>query len=403
MGANPVGSDNPLRAIASFSIFPARPMYFHGSILKQTLQTSFSRPYFHPVHGASAIAFTSLFLILRSLVVAARSTDRIFYPKYRQQSINHPIYITGNPRSGTTFLHRLLTEDDRFTYTKLYHTIFPAITFYRFFGSLAAIDRKIGGSFSKIVNAIDTEGFKGWDGIHKTQLNRAEEDEQLFMFTLLSPVMTLLFPYYQELEESLWVDRLPEPTRDRLMKYYLDCLQRHLYATGSEKTLLIKNTTSTGRLRSTIAALPQLRIIHMVRHPYECIPSLLSMYAASWNTFVRKKDVRSQANLQLAQLYASYYRERMQIFREFSHNYPNQFLEISYQDLVNSPLSAIERIYQQFDLTLDELTYARFQQATDSAKNYKSQHSYSLEKFSIDREMLYEQMPDVFEYYGFEP
>ncbi|MDJ1181626.1 sulfotransferase family protein [Roseofilum casamattae] len=377
-------------------------MYFHGSILKQALQTSFSRQYFHPVHGVSAIAFTSLFLILRSLVSAARYTDRICYPEYYQQPINNPIYITGNPRSGTTFLHRLLTEDRHFTYTKLYHTIFPAITFYRIFSSLSAIDRNIGGRLSKLVNWLDRQGFRGWDSIHKTQLNRAEEDEQLFMFTLLSPVITLLFPYYQELEESLWVDRLPQPTRHRLMSYYIDCLQRHLYATGSEKTLLIKNTTSTGRLRSTIAALPQVCIIHMVRHPYECIPSLLSMYAASWNTFVRKKKVRSQANLHLAQLYASYYRERMQIFREFSHNYPDQFLEISYQDLVNSPLSAIERIYQKFDLKLNELTYARFQQVTDAAKHYKSQHSYSLEKFGIDRKMLYEQMPDVFDYYGFE-
>ena len=34
--------------------------------------------------------------------------DRIAFPGYRQQPIDRPIFIVGNPRSGTTFLHRLL-------------------------------------------------------------------------------------------------------------------------------------------------------------------------------------------------------------------------------------------------------------------------------------------------------
>src|SRR6201995_1629446 len=34
--------------------------------------------------------------------------DYVFYPSHRKQQIDRPIFIIGNPRSGTTFLHRLL-------------------------------------------------------------------------------------------------------------------------------------------------------------------------------------------------------------------------------------------------------------------------------------------------------
>ena len=37
--------------------------------------------------------------------------DEILYPKYQQQKIR-PVFIIGQPRSGTTFLHRTLANDD---------------------------------------------------------------------------------------------------------------------------------------------------------------------------------------------------------------------------------------------------------------------------------------------------
>jgi hypothetical protein len=39
---------------------------------------------------------------------ATMGLDRVFFRGYRKQPIDRPIFIVGNPRSGTTFLHRLL-------------------------------------------------------------------------------------------------------------------------------------------------------------------------------------------------------------------------------------------------------------------------------------------------------
>ena len=55
--------------------------------------------------------------------------DRVFFPGYRKQPIDRPVFIVGNPRSGTTFLHRLLLgSGDDLAAFELWEMLFPAIT-----------------------------------------------------------------------------------------------------------------------------------------------------------------------------------------------------------------------------------------------------------------------------------
>ena len=50
-----------------------------------------------------------MLLQVRQVISAATlGLDHLFYPRHRKQPIDRPIFIIGNPRSGTTFLHRLL-------------------------------------------------------------------------------------------------------------------------------------------------------------------------------------------------------------------------------------------------------------------------------------------------------
>ena len=54
-------------------------------------------------------------LVWLILFIPAQILNRIFFlfddllfPGYRSQEVKQPVFIIGNPRSGTTFLHRLL-------------------------------------------------------------------------------------------------------------------------------------------------------------------------------------------------------------------------------------------------------------------------------------------------------
>ena len=372
-------------------------MYLNYQVFWQGIKTSFSQQHFHPLHAIYVTLFSSAFLGLHTFVSLVRKLESIPYSSYRQQPIKSPLYITGNPRSGTTFLHRLLCEDEQFTYTKLYHTIFPSIILSKL---LAQLEKS--QIFTQIIASVEKKGFSGWETIHTTKLSEAEEDEQFFVFTMLSPVITLLFPFYSELEDACWVDRLPTPTREKLMSHYRDCLQRHLYAVGGNKTILTKNTTCTGRLQSMLDSIPDLKVIHLIRHPYQAIPSLLSMYNASWNSFVPQTRNNSKANIALAQLYADYYRQRLEILQKLRQNQPERLLEIRYEDLITNTLDVIDKIYSQFNLSLTTETLSKFKTQIQAAQQgYQSKHKYSLEQFGLSKEMIYNFMPDVFSEYNF--
>ena len=69
---------------------------------------------------------------------------------YRRQAIVQPIYIVATPRSGTTFLHRLMCLDERFTWLKLYQTLLPSALLMKGMQLLSTLDRRIGSSLHRL-------------------------------------------------------------------------------------------------------------------------------------------------------------------------------------------------------------------------------------------------------------
>ena len=69
--------------------------------------------------------------------------DVVLFPAYRHTAVTRPVFIVGFPRSGTTYLHRLLDNDhDQFTSLKLWEIIFaPSILQKKFFRLLGKLDR----------------------------------------------------------------------------------------------------------------------------------------------------------------------------------------------------------------------------------------------------------------------
>ncbi|MEO0537392.1 MAG: sulfotransferase [Cyanobacteria bacterium P01_A01_bin.123] len=375
-------------------------MYFNVRSLCSAVKATFSWRHFHPVHAGFVVVLLTLFFVLRTVVQVMRWCDWLIYPRFRQVRIKAPIYILGNPRSGTTYLHRLMALDQQFTSTKLYQTIFPAVVFYKMIVGLQRLDRYLGYPLGRLVSWLDRTGFRGWQGIHNTQLGQAEEDEQLFVYAALSPVMFLLFPFPEALESASFVDRLPRKVRQRLMAYYQDCLQRHLYAEGIDKTLLTKNTTMAGRLQATRELLPDLRVIHLVRHTYDAIPSFLSMNRAAWHHFVPQTKRNHDSSRAVARVYCNYFRR----YWEFRENLPaNQAIEVRYEDLIDDPKGTIERIYATLGLTMTE-TYAQtLAKTVVQTKQYQSAHRYSLEEFGLSKQDIYAELSDMFEACGFSP
>jgi len=85
---------------------------------------TFYRSFFQPNALARLTRKRLIFLILFYLIWPVGSLihwccfllDDIFFPGHKTQPIDKPLFILGNLRSGSTFLHRLLSRDsDTFT------------------------------------------------------------------------------------------------------------------------------------------------------------------------------------------------------------------------------------------------------------------------------------------------
>ena len=374
-------------------------MYFHYHTLFKTLRLTFSRRYFCTRHAFFVVTFIVLFLVLRTIVWLVRWLDYIFFPGFRTQPIKCPIYIIGNPRSGTTFTHRLISMDEQFSFFKLYHTIFPAVIFYKFYAVLGRFDRVVRSPLRKLLNRLSRKGFKGWETIHKTGPHEAESDEMLFVYAMLSPLLGLLFPFLDSLDEAKFVDRLPAESRQKLMEYYKDSLKRHLYATGSDKILLEKVALIAGRLHSILEVIPDMRVVHLIRHPYESIPSLINMFYVPLKSLAPQVKHDSRPILEVAGMIFEYYHYLFELKKTFPET---QFIEVRYEDLVKDPEGTVELIYRKLNITMSREYRDVLRAEAEKARHYKSKHKYSLEEYGLTRENVYEELKDIFKEYGFE-
>jgi hypothetical protein len=59
------------------------------------------------------IGFYTLFPLLETANGLGLLLDDVFYARYKKERVRKPVFIVGNPRSGTTFLHRLMAKDRR--------------------------------------------------------------------------------------------------------------------------------------------------------------------------------------------------------------------------------------------------------------------------------------------------
>ena len=55
--------------------------------------------------------FWPLFVLLQAINGAGLMLDYLLFPDFRRVRVREPLFVVGVPRSGTTFLHRLLAGD----------------------------------------------------------------------------------------------------------------------------------------------------------------------------------------------------------------------------------------------------------------------------------------------------
>lgn len=327
--------------------------------------------------------------------------DEIFFREYRQVEVKEPVFILGIPRSGTTFLHRLLAKDkERFTSMKLWELAFaPSIIQKKFWIALGRLDRQIGSPVVKRIVSCERWLFEKFRGMHKTSLFEPEEDEFMLVHIFSSSFLYVVFPFDDDLQPFMRFDEELSPThRARIMAFYKKCVQRHLFVFGRGKRFLAKNPSFSFKVRSIGETFPDAQIVCMVRTPFQVIPSTVSLLSHYFSIFTSPIEP---------------YPMRESIYRITLHwyRYPINQLEewpqerhaiIKYGTLVQNSEQTVLNLYERFGFNMHPRFRQVLQEEAEKARQYKSQHVYSLEQTGLTREKVVSDYKDIFERFGFD-
>jgi len=343
------------------------------------------------------LVFALLLLAISTFIF--RVLDELLFPAYRKTIVKQPVFILGNPRSGTTFLHRLLCLDEqRYTAMKLYHTIIPAISFYKLIDFLAVIDAKIGNPGNAVVNWINRIFFAKWENIHPTGLNKTEEDEGFYIFTFLTVAVCLLCPYMKHFKYLTIIDNFDEATKSKLKTYYKSSIQRLVYATGSHKILLNKNVISTGRINLMLSVFPDARMVYLVRNPKETIPSFISMFSVSWALISPEVTKNKEAYKTLGCVAIDFYKH-FHLQKEKINKI--NLLSLTYNELVKSPKATIIKIYEYFNLPVTDNFILKIETELKKSTHKAGKHQYTLEEFGFSAAEIETELKQIYNTFQF--
>lgn len=348
-----------------------------------------------------SIPFIFAYFLQQFLHLIFRVLDSVFHRNHKKQKITQPVFIIANPRSGTTYLHRLMAlDDERFTYTKNAHTFFMTSSFVQFYYVARWIDRKVlRGIIRKTIDKLDDIFWGGWDDIHPMGFNKAEEDEMVFAQAMMSIGVMMPFPYFHYMHETKFLDHEPEDVRKNVMDFYESCVRRFVFRAGKNKTYLAKNVMSTGRFKSLMQRFPDAKIIYIARHPYDSVPSTASMFTVLNEFLVPDLPGSHPANKSWGQLGIDLFKYS----KEMRQSIPEgQFFSLTYDDLLADPQGSVLKIYERFGWQPSEIFLERLSKEQARNKNYKSAHTYSLEQFGFTKQDIYAELGDIMDEFGFE-
>jgi hypothetical protein len=375
-------------------------MYFNFKLFRHALYLSLIKQPFRFRRWAYVLFFITLYWLMWSFVAVGRLLDCIFFPGFRHQPINHPVFIVAPPRSGTTLTQKLMSVDEqRFVHVKLYQTILPAVVYQRCIEAIAWLDQHTGNVLAKVSAWVEKRFFGGWDDMHKLRFDQPEEDDGFFVYSFVTEAIYLLFPHVKQLWAAGFADALPPADRRRLMDYYRGCLQRHLYANGPRKQLLSKATQSSGAVESLLQAFPDARFITILRHPYQTIPSHVSVFYPVWAAHSPEIARDSEVSRSYALLAARWHQH---LFEFGSRVDPAQFYCIDYRELTRDPCEAIEAVYRHFGWAVSDQFHTRLREATDRQHTFKSNHHYTLEEFGLSKQWIQQELGALLDQCGLE-
>lgn len=345
--------------------------------------------YTHPAHGsgfsawfrtlsqngfAVDFAFIPKVLFITITIVLAgpfRCYEWLRYNKrVRKVKVLPPVFILGHPRSGTTFLHYLMSKDPAFGYCTTVQAMVPHLFL----------------SGTKIFSAILSRALPGNRPMDNLKMGSELPKEEEFAMALSgseSLVAGYYFPrrFLKNLKRYVCFEG-GKSSDEQNWKFNYDYFLRKLSYVNPGKNLLMKSPGNTGRIKQLLELYPEARFVHISRNPFDVYQSNVHLYKKILPLFsfqhVKQEEVEAFVLEGYKVLLKKYLKDKELIP-------PNKLVEIRYEEFVADPLTEMEKLYAK--LGLGEFSKAK-EYIAGELNDYKNYERNKFELSVIDKEKV---------------
>jgi hypothetical protein len=293
------------------------------------------------------------------------------FPSIAQEKIVRPIFITGLPRSGTTFLHALLAQDPACRAPRLWEVMHPSpppeTATYR-------VDPRIEGT-RKQLSWIDVL-MPDFEKCHTIGADLPQECIAMTDHSFLSYVFESM---YFVTSYRRWHDRQDKRPAYECHRRFLQHLQWH--CPGSPWVL--KAPSHLMALHSLFQVYPDAQVVLTHRDPLKVLPSCASFAKVLRAPFTGPIDLKALGT-EVSRRWSES-ADLVTRLRTEQKELQKNFFDVGYPELIRDPMEAVRGIYRYFERELSpEAETAMRSFIARNPKDKKGAHLYSLEEFGLD-------------------
>lgn len=302
--------------------------------------------------------WSSLFNIIEKLKGKDKSLKNNFS--------NGPVFIVGHWRTGSTFLHQLLSIDKQFVTPSVVQVSVP---------ESFPVSQKY---FRKIMSKV-IDDKRPMDNV-KLGPDEPQEDEYAIVKMIKNTPLEKLFfrrkktDFIDDLRNAVQIEKISKSWKDTFSKF----VARLTYSNKNAIPLL-KNPFHSFRIKEILEIYPNAKFIHIYRDPVNVIPSTIRMWniVGKQNLLAGKwKDVSSESAATMFNFLWQELKEGTKLCNE------NNFTEISFEKLENDPVTTVKDIYNKLNLD--------FSVGFDNELNeyLLSLRSYKKNEYTLDEDLV---------------
>jgi len=279
-----------------------------------------------------------------------------------------PVFIIGHWRSGTSYLHELLSQDSQFCYVSLWNTLVPDDFLLlnptkKFLSNFLPSERPMDAIKVDIDGPYEEEAAIAatnlWSFFHCMHFARNAEEQYL---------------------KSIHFENLTGEEKAEWKNNYLKFMKSVTFS-NNEKRLLLKNPANTARIPTLLEIFPNARFIHIYRNPYKVYLSTVQMRNRVLDKLALqnadKDEIERQVIENYKRLMKDYFGQKKLIPEE-------NLVEIRYEDLVKDPIAEVRNIYSKLNITGFEDALPRMLKYLERQSDYKT-NVYSIDKKIVQR------------------